>query len=93
MEAWYDCLYEAADALSGQPEPARTVVDAAFGSCTQFERIYQRTAGLDWDFIDKAKSTIIAPKVLARVMVLREARTRLRKETAPPHPAVDYNRM
>lgn len=92
--AWFECLYQAADALGGQPEPARTVVDAAFGSCTQFELIYQKTVpDLEWDFFEKAKTTIMAPKVLARVMALREARDRLRKEAPPHSPTTDYNRM
>jgi uncharacterized protein YecT (DUF1311 family) len=93
--AWYQCLYEAADALASQPEFARTVVDASFGSCTKQEIAYKDTiSDLGWNFVEHIKTNIVGPKVLARVMIIRAAREKLRKPEQPsPAPAIDYNKM
>jgi uncharacterized protein YecT (DUF1311 family) len=93
--AWYECLYQAADALAGQPEFARTVVEAAFGSCSEQENAFKATVPQSaWGLIDQAKTNTVGPRVLARVMAVRAAREKLRKpDQTSPAPAIDYNRM
>jgi uncharacterized protein YecT (DUF1311 family) len=75
IEAWYTCLYDAADTLSQQPEPASVVVEAAFGSCVKYSIAYQESVpGMTWRQAEEIAKTIVSPKVLARVMTVR-ART------------------
>jgi hypothetical protein len=94
MDSWYKCLYDAVNALSNQPEPAQTVADAAFGSCTKIEADFRDAAHADWAFIEKLKSETVRKQVIAQVMALREARSRLQNQTSPPetNKAIDYNR-
>jgi hypothetical protein len=85
---------EAADALSDQPEPARTVAEAAYGSCGNYEVAYGQAHGLDLEGVDRIKAEALTPKVLARVMADRAVRAKLQKETpSRTSPAIDYNRM
>jgi hypothetical protein len=56
MNAWYGCLNDAVVALAGQPEPAQTVADAAFGSCTDREAAFKDSMQADWDSIAKLKA-------------------------------------
>lgn len=81
MEAWYRCLYETADNLAAQPEPARTVADAAFGACTRYEVDYREALGknIDWNVLQRAKSEVMVSKILARVMATRNARQQAAK--------------
>lgn len=92
VDAWFRCLMEAADALASQPDLARTVTDAAFGSCdteeTAVRHLYSNS-----DQFSKMSAETMTPKVLARVMAIRAARAKLRKENPETKPAIDYNRM
>lgn len=81
IEAWYACLYDAADALAAQPEPAQTVAQAAFGSCAKQENAFADAhPELDWNGLRFAKEQVMMPRLLARVMALREAASRLLRE-------------
>jgi hypothetical protein len=94
IEAWYTCLYDAADTLSQQPEPASVVVEAAFGSCTKYKIAYQESIpGMSWSQADEIAKTAVAPRVLARVMTARAARAKLREEKRRGEPQADYSRM
>lgn len=100
MNAWYGCLREAVVALASQPEPAQTVADAAFGSCTKAEAEFQSAAKLDWDAVEKIKADTVRKQVIANVMALRAATDKLREKPTPsqggspePKPAIEYNRM
>jgi uncharacterized protein YecT (DUF1311 family) len=92
IEAWYTCLYDAADTLSQQPEPASVVVEAAFGSCVKYKLAYRESiSGMTWDQAEQIAKTIVSPKVLARVMTVRAARAKLREEKQQPK--ADFSRM
>lgn len=89
------CLMEAADTLSDQPEPARTVVEAAYGSCGKYEVGFGKASvgAINDAGIQEIKAQAITPKVLARVMAIRAAKERIKNEKSAPSPAIDYNRM
>jgi hypothetical protein len=97
MKAWYGCLNEAVDTLASQPEPAQTVADAAFGSCTQAEARFQESGGFDFQTVEKLKAETMRGQVVARVMAIRAAVSKLRDKPDPSEkpgrPAIDYNRM
>lgn len=98
MKAWYGCLNDAVDTLASQPEPAQTVADAAFGSCTRAEETFRESGGLDFQHVEKLKTETMRGQVVARVMAIRAAVSKLREKPAPsdksgPRPAIDYNRM
>lgn len=94
IEAWYTCLYDAADTLSQQPEPASVVVEAAFGSCIKYKVAYTESVpGLTWEQVEAIAKTAVSPKVLARVMTARAARAKLREEKQRNQPPTDYSRM
>jgi len=97
MSAWYACLYDATDALAGQPEPAQTVADAAFGSCTKAEARFREAANLDFDALEKLKADTTRKQVVARVMAMRAAAAKLRENPPssdkPARPAIEYNKM
>lgn len=97
MKAWYGCLYEAVDTLAAQAEPAQTVADAAFGSCTGAEETFRESGSLDFQRVEKLKAETIRGQVVARVMAVRAAISKLQEKPAPSdkpaHPAIDYNRM
>jgi hypothetical protein len=99
LTAWLRCLDQAVDALAGQPESARTVVDAALGSCGNEESAFDDLARKASDNASEGKKSLqidTEKRLLARVMAIRAARAKL-KEEAPekggPRPAIDYNRM
>ena len=94
LQAWFDCLTEAADAFADQPEPAQTVVDAAFESCGKYESELARVApvAIDRDTFEKTKTEIMGPKVLARVLAVRAAADRSRGKN-DQSPAVGYKSM
>jgi hypothetical protein len=90
--AWSDCTEGAVDRVADQPEPARTVAEAAIAAC--WPEKYRYTAAMgdapivaNLQAIDEASM----PDLVARVMANRAARPKLRKEA--PSPAIDYNRM
>jgi hypothetical protein len=93
LDAWIACLVDAVDALVDQPEPARTVTDAAEGSCADYEVAFSDAGsdGLTRGEVERLKTEMIIPKMLAQVMVARAARAKLREKS--PSPAIDYNRM
>jgi hypothetical protein len=98
MKAWYGCLYEAVDTLAAQPEPAQTVADAAFGSCTRVEETFRESGSFDFQYVEKLKAETMRGQVVARVMAIRAAVSKLREKPAPSDksgatPAIDYNRM
>lgn len=97
MNAWYECLNNAVDTLAGQPEPARTVAEAAFGSCTDREAAFKDALRTDWDSIAKLKAETVRSQMVARVMAIRAAVSKLREKPdpgeKPARPAIDYNRM
>ena len=88
---WAKCLIEATDALVDQPERARTVVDAAFVSCDEYETAFRQAQSSKPEFVDKLKSETMVPVLLARVMTVRAARADLMKQA--PSPPLDYKRM
>src|SRR6266446_1089854 len=81
---WAKCLIEAADALVDQPERARTVVDAAFVSCEEYETAFRQAQPSKPGFVDKLKSETMVPVLLARVMTVRAARADLMNEAPSP---------
>jgi hypothetical protein len=94
--AWELCLSAVADRFAPQAEPARTVVDAVFATCMQFERAIRQSMGEEncpagRGFINALRDKILEPKVLARVMAARAARKQSLKAVRPP--AIDYNEM
>jgi uncharacterized protein YecT (DUF1311 family) len=94
VEAWYACLYDAADTLSQQPEPASVVVEAALGSCVKYKIAYRESVpGLTWDHAEEVTKTIVSPRILARVMTVRAARAKLREEKRRHEPQADFSRM
>jgi uncharacterized protein YecT (DUF1311 family) len=95
MAAWDHCLSDAVDVLSQQPEPARTVADAAMGSCAKYELDYKEaeTPEMSWERFHEIIAETMVPKVLARVMAIRAARAKLPQEGPKTKPAIDYNRM
>jgi uncharacterized protein YecT (DUF1311 family) len=94
LEAWYTCLYDAADTLSEQPEPASVVVEAAFGACTKYKIAYRESVpSLTWDQTETIIKSAISPKVLARVMTVRAARAKLREQKERTQPPTDYSKM
>jgi uncharacterized protein YecT (DUF1311 family) len=94
LDDWKKCLDDAAIALADQPEPARTVADAALGSCGDYESAFSagmlKTGGLTWAGFENIK-TIATQRVISRVMLIRAALAKMRKDA--PSPAMDYNRM
>jgi uncharacterized protein YecT (DUF1311 family) len=94
IEAWHTCLYDAADTLSQQPEPASVVVEVAFGSCIKYKIAYRESiSGMTWNQVEEIAKTIVSPKVLARVMTVRAARAKLREEKQRREPQADFSRM
>lgn len=98
IKAWYGCLNDAVDTLASQPEPAQTIADAAFGSCTSAEERFRESGGFDFPFIERMKAETVRGQVVARVMAIRAAISKLREKREPsdkpgPSPAIDYNRM
>ena len=95
-----NCLFEAADALAAQPESARTVAEAAYGSCGNEEVALEKSTRAfspPLEF-EKLKTDVLTPKLLARVMAIRAAIAKLKDErgkerTTEPSPAIEYNRM
>jgi uncharacterized protein YecT (DUF1311 family) len=66
-EAWSKCLYDATAAFANQPEPARTVVDAAFGACGKEQVAVAQLPGLGSLFVDKLKQDVMTQKLLAHL--------------------------
>jgi uncharacterized protein YecT (DUF1311 family) len=93
LDKWIQCTLIAVDALADQSEPAQTVANAVFGSCLNEQLAYQKSARLSDQQLEADKTAILAPRVLAQVMAVRAARTKLRKENPETKPAIDYNRM
>jgi uncharacterized protein YecT (DUF1311 family) len=92
MAAWDGCTEAAVDKFADQPEPARTVAEAAMATCRAEEYKYMRAAGIN--VTDPAAvEQAWMPDLLARVMAIRAARAKLRKGNPETKPAIDYNRM
>jgi hypothetical protein len=82
---WAKCAAEAAFALADQPKPARAVVDAAFGSCGEYEMAFRRVVQpFQPEVVDKFKSETMVPDLLVRVMVFRAALQKLRNAPEGP---------
>jgi truncated hemoglobin YjbI len=93
FDKWLDCTRTAIDALADQPEPAQTVAKAVVASCMIEQLAYQNSAGLSDRQMEADEAAIVASGVLARVMAVRAARAKLRKEDPETKPAIDYGRM
>ena len=88
---WDQCLSKAVDLFSDQPEPAETVVTAAFQMCIREENAY--LGGVDCSEGRNGWRRTFTPSLLARVMTNR-AKAQIRKQRQhSPRPAIDYNRM
>ena len=96
------CAEEAVDKFADQPEPARTVAEAAMATCTPEETKYLLESGKDstqtgaGEFAlshPEALEQATMPQLLARVMAVRAARAKLRKDSPERKPAIDYDRM
>jgi hypothetical protein len=88
--AWDGCTEAAVDHFADQPEPARTVAEAAMAACVAEEGKYMIATGIRYPAsIEEATM----PKLLARVMAIRAARAKLRQENPQAKPAIDYGRM
>jgi uncharacterized protein YecT (DUF1311 family) len=93
FDDWIKCTLAAANALAAQPEPAETVANAVFGSCLSEQVAYQRSAGLTDRQLEANKTAFLSPRILAQVMALRAARTKLQEGGPKTKPAIDYDRM
>jgi uncharacterized protein/peptidoglycan hydrolase-like protein with peptidoglycan-binding domain len=98
LKSWMDCLFEAADALADQPESARTIAEAAYGSCGKLEVAFKEVSmdAITSAGVDRIKTDALTPKLLARIMATRAAVSKLNKERgtsrgARPSPAIEYN--
>jgi uncharacterized protein YecT (DUF1311 family) len=101
-DAWDTCTETAVDKFSDQPEPAETVVTAAVASCLS-EKILlaqesikdpiMRRVGAALADMEQSIENSSRPSLLARVMAVRAARAKLRKENPEAKPAIDYGRM
>jgi hypothetical protein len=77
--AWYACLFDAVDGVADQQESARSIADAAFGLCMDYEAKYLGVVGLDMrPTVAQAKTEVMYPKIIGRVMAIRAARAKLR---------------
>jgi len=84
---WAKCAAEVAFARADQPEPAWTIVDAAFGTCGEYEAAFRRVfEPVQSEAVDKLKSETMVPDLLVRVMVFRAVLKKLRNEAwdGPP---------
>jgi uncharacterized protein YecT (DUF1311 family) len=90
MIAWNDCTEHAAESFADQPEPARTVAEAAMAACTAEETKYMLASGIQYPASVEGATM---PHLLARVMAFRAVRAKLRHETPKPSPAINYNHM
>jgi uncharacterized protein YecT (DUF1311 family) len=91
MAAWGDCTETAVDKLADQSEPAQIVALAAMETCWLEGIKYAVAAGHPADTESLKQATM--PQLLARVMVIRAARSKLRKKSPETKPAIDYDRM
>jgi hypothetical protein len=80
MAAWVGCLYDAADALYAQPEPANVIARAVFSACSAEELAWVRderaTRGTTYTVLADFKSDTVTGMVLERVMVARAAKAK-----------------
>jgi enamine deaminase RidA (YjgF/YER057c/UK114 family) len=90
MAAWDDCTEAAVDTFADQPEPARTVAEAAMATCVGEEGKYLIATHIN---DPSALREATMPDLLARVMAIRAARAKLPQEGPKTKPAIDYNRM
>lgn len=89
LDAWIDCLHDAATSLAVQPEPARTVVDGALGTCGKYEIAFfnatVKTGEIDRPGFERAKDGAIK-NMIGLVMRGRAARAKLPKENLETRP-------
>jgi hypothetical protein len=71
ITAWDRCTKAAIDRYADQPEPARTVAEAAIAACQIEEVRYMQALGLK--FLESVTETAI-PELTAHVMEVRAAR-------------------
>lgn len=71
ITAWEHCTEAAVDVFAGQPDPAATIVEAAFGACGGEEGVYMVMAGIR--YAESIRETY-RPGLLARVMAIRALR-------------------
>jgi uncharacterized protein YecT (DUF1311 family) len=100
--AWDTCTETAVDKFADQPEPAETVATAAVASCLS-EKILLAQESIKDPIMQRVGATLgdmeqsiensSRPSLLARVMAIRAARAKLRKDNPVAKPAIDYNRM
>jgi hypothetical protein len=80
LNAWMACLGDAASALAGQPDAAITVAEAAYGSCGAEEMEFKKVGEMSANDMKKLKEEVMTPKILARIMTLRAAASKLERE-------------
>ncbi len=100
--AWEDCTETAVDHFADQQEPARSIAEAAIALCgaeeiryaqeTIKDPIFQQIGTTLFDMMRSYESGEI-PRLMARVMAVRAAHAKLRKESPETKPAIDYGRM
>jgi uncharacterized protein YecT (DUF1311 family) len=88
--AWEDCTAAAIDEFADQPEQARTVAEAAMATCGVEKFKYMRAVGIQFPAAVEEASM---PDLIARVMMVRAARAKLRQQRPGASPAIDYGRM
>jgi uncharacterized protein YecT (DUF1311 family) len=88
--AWDACTESAVNTFVDQPEPARTVAEAAMATCVWEKANYMLAAGIhDPASVEDAW----IPHLIARVMAIRAARAKLQQEVPKASPAINRNRM
>jgi uncharacterized protein YecT (DUF1311 family) len=93
LEKWIECTDTAVDVLADQLEPAETLVAAVFGSCLTEQLAFQKSTGLSDGKLEAERTAVMGPPTLARVIAVRAARAKLRKESPQTKPAIDHGRM
>jgi uncharacterized protein YecT (DUF1311 family) len=85
QDAWEICTETAVDRFADQPEPARTVAEAAMATCTTEKIKYMLATGMNPAYSSAVEQATM-PQLLARVMAVRAARSKLRKENPEARP-------
>ena len=86
MDHWDNCTSHAIDLFADQPEPARTVAEAAMASCVLEKAKYMIAIGVSYP---TAVEEAAMPRLLARVMAIRAARVKAREVKPEAMPTLD----
>jgi hypothetical protein len=85
QDVWEICTETAVDRFADQPESARTVAEAAMATCTTEKIKYMRATGMNPAYSGAVEQATM-PGLLARVMAVRAARSKLQNENPEARP-------